>query len=131
MEKTPWSITPYGPTGSKDVCTPTLVNGESRRGHFFFFQAEDGIRDADVTGVQTCALPIFKFESGAHRVQRVPATESQGRIHTSACTVAVMAEAEEAGDIEIRNEDLRIDTYRSEERRVGKEWRSRWRPVDV
>lgn len=55
----------------------------------------------------------LKFESGAHRVQRVPETESQGRIHTSACTVAVMAEAEELGDIEIRNEDLRIDTYRS------------------
>lgn len=55
----------------------------------------------------------FKFESGAHRVQRVPATESQGRIHTSACTVAVMAEAEELGDIEIRSEDLKIDTYRS------------------
>ena len=55
----------------------------------------------------------LKFESGAHRVQRVPATESQGRIHTSACTVAILAEAEEAGDLEIRNEDLRIDTYRS------------------
>ena len=55
----------------------------------------------------------LKFESGAHRVQRVPATESQGRIHTSACTVAVMAEAEDLGDIEIRNEDLRIDTFRS------------------
>jgi peptide chain release factor 1 len=55
----------------------------------------------------------FKFESGAHRVQRVPATESQGRIHTSACTVAIMAEAEDLGDIQIRNEDLRIDTYRS------------------
>lgn len=55
----------------------------------------------------------FKFESGAHRVQRVPATESQGRIHTSACTVAIMAEAEDLGDIQIRTEDLRIDTYRS------------------
>ena len=55
----------------------------------------------------------LKFESGAHRVQRVPATESQGRIHTSACTVAVMAEADDVGEIEIRNEDLRIDTYRS------------------
>ena len=55
----------------------------------------------------------MKFESGAHRVQRVPATESQGRIHTSACTVAIMAEAEQLGDITIRNEDLRIDTYRS------------------
>lgn len=55
----------------------------------------------------------LKFESGAHRVQRVPATESQGRIHTSACTVAVMPEADEVTDIDVRNEDLRIDTYRS------------------
>ena len=55
----------------------------------------------------------LKFESGAHRVQRVPATESQGRIHTSACTVAILPEADEVTDIEIRNEDLRIDTYRS------------------
>lgn len=55
----------------------------------------------------------LKFESGAHRVQRVPATESQGRIHTSACTVAVMAEADDIADVEIRNEDLRIDTFRS------------------
>ncbi len=55
----------------------------------------------------------LKFESGAHRVQRVPATESQGRIHTSACTVAVMAEADDLEEIDIRNEDLRIDTYRS------------------
>lgn len=55
----------------------------------------------------------LKFESGGHRVQRVPVTESQGRIHTSACTVAVMAEADQLADIEIRTEDLRIDTYRS------------------
>ena len=55
----------------------------------------------------------LKYESGVHRVQRVPATESQGRIHTSAATVAVMPEAEEA-EIDIRNEDLRIDTYRSQ-----------------
>ena len=55
----------------------------------------------------------LKFESGAHRVQRVPVTESQGRIHTSACTVAVMPEADEVAGVEIRNEDLRIDTYRS------------------
>ena len=54
----------------------------------------------------------LKYESGTHRVQRVPATETQGRIHTSAATVAVLAEAEEV-DIEIKNEDLRIDTYRS------------------
>ncbi len=55
----------------------------------------------------------LKFESGAHRVQRVPETESQGRIHTSACTVAVMAEPEEADEIEINKGDLRIDTFRS------------------
>ncbi|WP_297217344.1 peptide chain release factor 1 [uncultured Desulfovibrio sp.] len=54
----------------------------------------------------------LKFEAGAHRVQRVPATETQGRIHTSAATVAVMPEAEEV-DVEIRPEDLRIDIYRA------------------
>lgn len=55
----------------------------------------------------------LKFESGAHRVQRVPATESQGRIHTSACTVAVMAEADAVGEVNINPADLRIDTFRS------------------
>jgi len=55
----------------------------------------------------------LKFESGAHRVQRVPETESQGRIHTSACTVAVMAEPEAVEEVDIRKEDLRIDTFRS------------------
>jgi peptide chain release factor 1 len=55
----------------------------------------------------------LKFESGVHRVQRVPATESQGRIHTSACTVAVLPEVEEVESIDIRKEDLRIDTFRS------------------
>ena len=55
----------------------------------------------------------LKFESGAHRVQRVPATESQGRIHTSACTVAVMPELDEAAAVEINPADLRVDTYRA------------------
>ncbi len=55
----------------------------------------------------------LKFESGAHRVQRVPKTESQGRIHTSACTVAVMPENTEEVEIEIDKSDLRIDTYRA------------------
>jgi peptide chain release factor 1 len=55
----------------------------------------------------------LKFESGAHRVQRVPATEAQGRIHTSACTVAVMPEADEVSDIVINPADLRIDTFRA------------------
>lgn len=55
----------------------------------------------------------LKFESGAHRVQRVPVTESQGRVHTSACTVAVMPEVEEVETIEINPTELRIDTYRA------------------
>ena len=55
----------------------------------------------------------MKFESGGHRVQRVPATESQGRIHTSACTVAVMAEPDEAEEIQLNPADLRIDTFRA------------------
>ena len=56
---------------------------------------------------------MLKFESGAHRVQRVPETESQGRIHTSACTVAVMPEADEQDAIEINKADLRVDTFRA------------------
>ena len=55
----------------------------------------------------------LKFESGAHRVQRVPETETQGRIHTSACTVAVMPAMDELAEVEINKADLRIDTYRS------------------
>jgi peptide chain release factor 1 len=55
----------------------------------------------------------LKFESGAHRVQRVPETESQGRIHTSACTVAVMPEVEDIDEIEINKNDLRVDTFRA------------------
>ena len=56
---------------------------------------------------------LLTFESGAHRVQRVPETESQGRIHTSACTVAVMPEADEQDAIEINKGDLRVDTFRA------------------
>ncbi|MDX1518619.1 MAG: peptide chain release factor 1 [Gammaproteobacteria bacterium] len=59
------------------------------------------------------AYSRLKFESGAHRVQRVPETESQGRIHTSACTVAVLPELDEIEEIEINPADLRIDTYRA------------------
>ena len=55
----------------------------------------------------------LKFESGAHRVQRVPETESQGRIHTSACTVAILPEMDEQAEIEINPADLRVDTYRA------------------
>lgn len=59
------------------------------------------------------AYSHLKFESGGHRVQRVPETESQGRIHTSACTVAVMPEVDEMEQIEINKSDLKVDTYRA------------------
>jgi len=59
------------------------------------------------------AYSILKYESGVHRVQRVPITESSGRIHTSTVTVAVLPEAEEIDEVEIRQEDLRIETFRS------------------
>ncbi|MDX1380144.1 MAG: peptide chain release factor 1 [Xanthomonadales bacterium] len=59
------------------------------------------------------AYSRFKFESGTHRVQRVPETESQGRIHTSACTVAILPEVEDVEEVEINKEDLRIDTFRA------------------
>jgi peptide chain release factor 1 len=59
------------------------------------------------------AYSKLKFESGGHRVQRVPATETQGRIHTSACTVAVMPEADAVGDVVLNPAELRIDTYRA------------------
>ncbi len=55
----------------------------------------------------------LKFEAGTHRVQRVPATEAQGRIHTSACTVAILPEAESVDAVDVNPADLRIDTYRS------------------
>lgn len=60
-----------------------------------------------------CVYSQLKFESGAHRVQRVPTTESQGRVHTSACTVAVMPEADEIQGIEINSADLKVDTFRA------------------
>lgn len=59
------------------------------------------------------AYSKLKFESGAHRVQRIPVTESQGRIHTSACTVAVMPEADELAEVNINPADLKVDTYRA------------------
>ena len=59
------------------------------------------------------AYSLLKFESGTHRVQRVPATEAQGRIHTSACTVAILPELEEVEAVDLNPAELRIDTYRS------------------
>ena len=71
-----------------------------------------GFKDVTFAIKGDAAYSVFKFEGGTHRVQRVPATESQGRIHTSTATVAVMPEAEDL-DVEIDQNDLKIDVYRS------------------
>jgi len=72
-----------------------------------------GYREIVARIVGAGAFAALKFESGGHRVQRVPETEAQGRIHTSACTVAVLAEADPVADITINPADLRIDTFRA------------------
>ena len=72
-----------------------------------------GYKEVIVRIIGLGAYSKLKFESGGHRVQRVPATESQGRIHTSACTVAVMPEADELEEIQLNSNDLRIDTFRA------------------
>ncbi len=72
-----------------------------------------GYKEAIVKIIGRGAYSRLKFESGGHRVQRVPATETQGRIHTSACTVAVMPEADEIAEVNLNPADLRIDTYRA------------------
>ena len=72
-----------------------------------------GYREVIVRIVGQGAFSKLKFESGGHRVQRVPETEAQGRIHTSACTVAVIAEADPIADIAINPADLKIDTFRA------------------
>jgi peptide chain release factor 1 len=72
-----------------------------------------GYREVICRVVGSSAYARLKFESGAHRVQRVPATEAQGRIHTSACTVAVMPEADEIEDVQLNPAELRIDTFRA------------------
>jgi peptide chain release factor 1 len=72
-----------------------------------------GYKDATLEVEGRGAYAKLKYESGVHRVQRVPATENQGRIHTSAATVAVLPEAEDV-DVDIQDKDLRIDTYRAQ-----------------
>lgn len=77
--------------------------------------------ESDLGGYKEVILKIdgngaygrLKFESGSHRVQRIPATESQGRVHTSTCTIAVMIQTDPSDDIIINNQDLRIDTFRA------------------
>ncbi|MDE2611277.1 MAG: peptide chain release factor 1, partial [Burkholderiales bacterium] len=72
-----------------------------------------GYKEVIVRLVGQGAYSRLKFESGGHRVQRVPATETQGRIHTSACTVAVMPEADDVSEVQINPADIRIDTFRA------------------
>ncbi len=72
-----------------------------------------GYKEVIVKLIGHGAWSRLKFESGGHRVQRVPETEAQGRIHTSACTVAVMPEADELAEIDLNPADLRIDTFRA------------------
>jgi peptide chain release factor 1 len=72
-----------------------------------------GYREVISRVVGRGAFSAFKFESGTHRVQRAPETEAQGRIHTSACTVAVLPELDEIDDIQINPADLRVDTFRA------------------
>ena len=72
-----------------------------------------GYKEVVIRLVGESVYGMLKFESGGHRVQRVPATETQGRIHTSACTVAALPEPDEAQAVEINPADLRIDTYRA------------------
>ena len=72
-----------------------------------------GYKEIVVRIIGQGAYSKLKFDSGVHRVQRVPETESQGRVHTSACTVAVMAEADEIDTIEINTGDLKVDTFRA------------------
>ncbi|MGQ5522592.1 peptide chain release factor 1 [Chitinimonas sp. PSY-7] len=72
-----------------------------------------GFKEVIARIVGQSAYSKLKFESGGHRVQRVPATETQGRIHTSACTVAVMPEADELEEVNINPTDIRIDTFRA------------------
>ncbi|MCJ8337628.1 MAG: peptide chain release factor 1 [Pseudomonadales bacterium] len=72
-----------------------------------------GYKEVICRVVGTDVYSHLKFESGVHRVQRVPDTESQGRVHTSACTVAIMPEMDEVDEVQINKADLRIDTYRA------------------
>ena len=63
--------------------------------------------------IQVQMFTNTKFEAGVHRVQRVPTTESQGRVHTSACSVAVLAEQDSLSEVNIDKNDLRVDTFRA------------------
>jgi len=99
-----------------DLCRAYLKYAETRRWKTDILSRHDtgigGVKEIIVLIEGQDVYSRLKFESGVHRVQRVPETEAQGRIHTSAVTVAVLPEAEEV-DVQINTEDLRIDTFRS------------------
>ncbi len=100
-----------------DLLRMYLRHAEQRRWHVEVLSANDGEHGgykeviARVEGHG--AYSRLKYESGTHRVQRVPETEAQGRIHTSAATVAILPELDDVDDIEIKDADLRVDTFRS------------------
>jgi peptide chain release factor 1 len=96
------------------ACTPATPSARAGGSRHLGQRFRAGrLQGGDRPGGGQWRLLKLKFESGGHRVQRVPATETQGRIHTSACTVAVMPEADEVGDVELNPADLRIDTFRA------------------
>lgn len=77
------------------------------------FAEQGGYKEVILRIIGTGVFSKLKFESGVHRVQRVPVTEAQGRIHTSTCTVAILPELEKVDDVNIASSDLRIDTFRA------------------
>jgi peptide chain release factor 1 len=101
---------------AQDVCRMYQRYAERRKWKMELMDASEtgngGIKEAIFSLKGNGAYGALRFESGVHRVQRVPATESQGRIHTSTCTVAVLPEADEV-EVEINEADLRIDVFRS------------------
>jgi peptide chain release factor 1 len=101
---------------AQDVCRMYQRYAERRKWKMELMDASEtgngGIKEAIFSLKGDGAYGALRFESGVHRVQRVPATESQGRIHTSTCTVAVLPEADEV-EVEINEADLRIDVFRS------------------
>nr|WP_315490507.1 peptide chain release factor 1 [uncultured Rhodoferax sp.] len=97
---------------SKGLRTEIMSASESELGGYK--EVVLRVEGSTTTSAGSCgAYGMLKFESGGHRVQRVPATETQGRIHTSACTIAVLAEQDEVEAAKINPSDLRIDTYRA------------------
>jgi len=100
-----------------DLCRMYLRYAERRGWRVAWISASPaeigGYKEAIFSVEGESVYAVLRYESGVHRVQRVPATEAQGRIHTSAATVAVLPEAEEVDDLEIPPEDLRVDLYRA------------------